>query len=264
MAAFWIRLTGLVLAIGAAGTASGEAALISFADTNFTTNGSASFVSAQKLQITNDYDQAGSAFTDTAFSTADSFAASFTYSLQGIYTHDPAAPQADGIAFVVQSDVRGSSALGPDGGQLGYGGIGPSVAVLFSSWFTDRLRISTGGDILSGPSVPFALGGNPSDTGTVHVAYDALAHLLTVIASPTAGASITLSASVDFAALLGPEAFFGFTGATQIGGSTQTIGDFTVARDVPEPIGLLVVVPGLLSLALVHRKRTPQACASLA
>lgn len=41
---------------------------------------------------------------------------------------------ADGLAFVVHNDKRGTAALGPSGGALGYGKIAPSVALEVDTW----------------------------------------------------------------------------------------------------------------------------------
>jgi len=67
----------------------------------------------------------------------------------------------DGFAFVIHSDSMGSSALGGDGEQLGYGGIANSIAIEFDTWtnvdnqkqsddvFQDHISIHSGG-----PSAP--------------------------------------------------------------------------------------------------------------
>src|SRR5262249_3985595 len=62
------------------------------------------------------------------------FTTSFTFRL-----HDGTDPRADGFAFVIQADPRGTSAIGPAGGGLGYGpdqptgglGVVNSVAIKF-------------------------------------------------------------------------------------------------------------------------------------
>ena len=248
--------SGAVYAIGVfllAGPA--VAAPVSFSGAAWQANGSASIIGPNALQLTNDYDQAGSAFATTRISTAQSFTLGYNYTLSGIYTHDPRAPQADGVGFVLQSSLAGPAALGAIGGQLGYGGIGPSVAVLMRSWFNDRLQISSGGDILSGPSTAYSLGFHTMDAGTVNVTYDALAHLLTATATPAGGVPATLSETVDLSAELGPLAWFGFTGATQVGASTQVIGDLSIATSIPEPAGLAVFAAGLLAMAGLRAPR---------
>src|SRR5262249_45775210 len=51
------------------------------------------------------------------------FTTSFTFRL-----HDGTDPRADGFGFVIQADPRGTAALGPAGGGLGYGPDPPDVA----------------------------------------------------------------------------------------------------------------------------------------
>lgn len=50
---------------------------------------------------------------------------------------DGVANGGDGIAFVIQHSDSGNSAIGFDGGQMGYGGISRSVAVEFDMWRND-------------------------------------------------------------------------------------------------------------------------------
>ena len=70
----------------------------------------------------------------------------------------------DGFAFVIHSDSMGSSALGGDGEQLGYGGIANSIAIEFDTWtnvdnqkqsddvFQDHISIHSGGPLLPNSS----------------------------------------------------------------------------------------------------------------
>ncbi len=72
----------------------------------------------------NNLGEARSAFYNTPVS-AGPFTASFIYQAGG-------AMQADGVAFVLQNDSRGLSALGGGGQGLGYSGITPSAAIQFN------------------------------------------------------------------------------------------------------------------------------------
>ena len=47
---------------------------------------------------------------------------------------------ADGFTFVIHNDAAGATALGGAGGSLGYGGITPSVAVEWDTWFNGGLE----------------------------------------------------------------------------------------------------------------------------
>ena len=97
--------------------------------TGLTTNGSAS-LSGTSLQLTNGgLDEAGSAFYASPVN-IQSFNTDFKFQLTN--------PAADGFTFTIQN--AGPTAVGGDGGYLGYGGIGKSVAVKFDLYQTIATR----------------------------------------------------------------------------------------------------------------------------
>jgi hypothetical protein len=102
--------------------------------TGFTLVGTAA-VNGAGVQLTSATSQAGAAWAGTQQSVASGFSASFQFQI----TPDAAADElADGLAFVIQADTRGASALGGGGGDIGYAGtttgITNSLAVEFDTY----------------------------------------------------------------------------------------------------------------------------------
>ena len=94
------------------------------ATSQLTLNGNAN-ISGSNLDLTDGgYSEAGSAFSNKAVDTA-SFQTSFDFQVEETYTY----PLADGFTFTIQGN--NPQALGNGGGDLGYGGIGNSVAIKF-------------------------------------------------------------------------------------------------------------------------------------
>lgn len=73
--------------------------------------------------------QAGSAFTTRKIAFGPRFVFGTFFQFQMI---NPDSQASDGMAFVIHTE--GPSAIGSDGGSLGYGGITPSIAVEFDTW----------------------------------------------------------------------------------------------------------------------------------
>jgi len=134
----------------------------------------------------------------------------------------------DGIAFVMQN--TGVTAIGPDGGGLGYGGtsggIGKSVAIKFdifdnSGEGTDSTGIFTNGAAPTVPAVDMTASGvDPKSTHvmSVHMVYDG-ATLTMTITDATTNATFTTSWPINIATTVGAStAYVGFTGGT--GGNT--------------------------------------------
>ena len=152
------------------------------------------------------------------------FEAWFTY-------QDVGGGGADGMAFLLQNDTRGLTALGGNGGSLGLSGITPSAAFEFNIYANNIPGLSfrtggvTGGFAATGP-VNIA-SGNPIRVALFYSVGQATVTLddLTTLASYT-----TTFATGDLPTLLGGEtAFVGFTGADGGTVSTQTITDFHFA-----------------------------------
>ncbi len=200
----------------------------SSAGSSITANGNAAIVGGQ-LQVTPDLtNQAGSAYYSTPLSVGQ-FHTRFDFTIT-------AGPNtADGFTFVVQN--AGANALGVGGGDLGYAGIGSSVAVKFDLYdddgegpdstglYTDGVEpLSAGSVDLTGTGVDLHAG------HTVQADLDYDGTRLTVLLTDTAtGATATQTYTVNIPAVVGAsKALFGFTGGT--GGSTaaQTITSWTV------------------------------------
>jgi fibronectin-binding autotransporter adhesin len=179
--------------------------------------------------------EARSAFFKTAVgvSNTNGFTASFVYTnLSG-----NAANPADGVAFVLQNDPRGSTALGDPGGAFGYGG---NASIVNSGAAELNIFGGAGG----GRGVAFGLNGSiPGNNGTgpvdlsngdpiqVGLVYNGtnrtVVETLTDTITPTNTFTFTYF-GVDFQSLLGGSSgFVGFTGATGGATANQTVSNFT-------------------------------------
>ena len=220
---------------------------ISFSNGTINTNGNVTPVisnAGSTLELTdNNLSEAASWFATNKVAIG-SFTASFDYQ---------ATPQggglADGIAFILQDDPRGSSALGGNGSSLGYGpaqdatggaAISPSAAVEFN------LYVATSPHV---PGTSFATDGgygsyNPTgnvdfaDTGDeiqVVLNYNgALTETLTDLVNGNTFS--TTYDNVDLAQILGSDtAYVGFSAATGGSESTQTVSNFTFTAEASPP-----------------------------
>jgi hypothetical protein len=186
-----------------------------------TTNGSAA-QAGSALRLTPALrEQAGSAFTTSQvpLGPGGSFSTHFSFQITG-----SGGGGADGLAFLVQNDPNVDAALGGGGGNMGYSGITPSLAVEFDSWAglgdvdANHVGTATNGGVGNGIAIPL---GTALDGGAVFYAwvdYDGLADMLEVRVdtAPLRPVAPTLSqAGIGLAALLGgTTAHVGFTAAT--------------------------------------------------
>jgi uncharacterized repeat protein (TIGR03803 family) len=182
-------------------------------------NGSAALDGA-RLRLTNGgISQAGSAFTATPVN-IDSFTSYFTFQLTNA--------AADGITFAIQS--TGAGALGAYGANLGYGGIGKSVAIKFDLHNNAGEGNNSTGIYVNGapPTVPATdlsirgLNLHSGDAMLAQVAYypGALILQLTDLVTYARWSgefNINIPATVG-----GDTAYVGFTGGT---GSTTAVQD---------------------------------------
>lgn len=190
-------------------------------------NGSTTVTSGGLLQLTGGANnQAGSAFWTTPVNIA-AFTTNFTFQLTN--------PVADGFTFTIQN--AGVTALGGNGGDLGYGptslkvttgGIANSVAVKFDFFNNNNEGSDSTGYYLNGvvPTVPAVdMTGSgvvllSGDTMTAQLAYDGTSLKLTLTDTVT-GKVFNYSAAVNIPGTVGAStAYVGFTGGT--GGSTAT------------------------------------------
>jgi hypothetical protein len=195
-----------------------------------TTNGSAMITGDPYLQLTNGQtDQAGSAFADVK-QDITSFANNFSFQLVN--------PNADGFTFCIQDGA--ATALGPDGGGLGYGpghtggtgGIANSVAVKFDLYDNQGEGADSTGIYINGAaptnvgSVDLGPSGIDLHSGHIfNVGMNYFSHVLTVVLTDTnTGMSNTQAYPIDIATTLGAStAYVGFTGATGSLTATQNI-----------------------------------------
>jgi hypothetical protein len=205
-----------------------------FSSTGLALNGSAT-LNGTRLRLTNGgKTEAGSGFYTTPLN-VQSFTTDFSFQLTN--------PNADGIAFVIQ-DV-GTTALGPAGGSLGYGGTGgivSSIAVKFDLYNNAGEGPNSTGLYLNGsaPTIPATpLGGNvklhSGDVFNVQITYDGTTLTMTITDANTPADTFTTSWAVNIPGTVGAStAYVGFTGGS--GGETaiQDILDWTFTSGAPQ------------------------------
>ena len=178
-------------------------------------NGNANF-SGSDLDLTDGgFSEAGSAFTNKAFDTA-AFKTSFDFQVKEAST----SPLADGFTFTIQGNSP--QALGNGGGDLGYGGIGNSVAIKFDYYNnagegTDSTGLFEDGAYPDVPAIDLSgTGVNISSGDVMNVAMSYNGSTLNVtITDLFTNASASQSYSVNIPAVVGSQnAFVGFTGGT--------------------------------------------------
>ncbi len=194
-----------------------------------------------RLQLTNgNTDEAGSAFYTTPIDIRN-FTTDFTFQLSDA--------MADGITFTLQNSAAGATALGPEGGGLGYGpdtpggsgGILNSVAVKYDLYNNDgegddSTGLYTGGASPTVPATDMTSSGvilNNGDTMAVHITYDGTTLTMT-ITDQSVNATFTTSWPVNIpTAIGGNTAYAGFTGGTGGETASQKIESWTFASTPP-------------------------------
>ncbi|APR87597.1 PE-PGRS family protein [Minicystis rosea] len=167
--------------------------------------------------------QRGSAFVSAPFP----FPAGTSFHAFFRFRSGPSSGGADGLVFVIQSN--NNNALGANGGDLGYGGIGQSVGIEFDTYqngwdpSANHVALLFDGDThnhVASAAPPFTIAGN--QTTYAWIDYDGVAKQIQVFVaqSATKPAMPVLSAAADIKAHLGTQAWVGFTGST--GGTTNS------------------------------------------
>lgn len=206
------------------------AGFANFAPVNTNGHGTALGASDDKMALTltdGGADEAASDFAKPP-QRVGGFVAAFTYRATRLGGGDPGG--ADGLAFVLQNDPQGVLALGDRsaGSALGYGGKTPiarSAAFLLNIFNTSGAAVVTNG---AAPSY--------GDTDTVDLrsgrpirvtlAYDGQT-LTETFRDQATGDTFTNQDDVDIpAAVGGPTAFVGFSGASGMQTARQTVSDF--------------------------------------
>jgi hypothetical protein len=129
---------------------------------------------------------------------------------------------ADGFTFVLQNSPNGVWALGANGANLGYAGIGSSVAIKFdlyndSGEGNDSTGFYVNGAAPTMPSVDMTTSGVNLRSGNIlhaHVTYDGTTLVLTLTDTVT-GANFTTSTPINIPSTVGSNtAYVGFTAST--------------------------------------------------
>ena len=130
------------------------------------------------------------------------------------------------MTFAIQNASPGIWAVGGNGGRLGYGGIGSSVAVKFDLYSnagegSDSTGFYTDGAVPTVPAVDMTSSGVNLHSGDIlhaHITYDGTTLTLTLTDTVTS-ASFTYAQAINIPTIVGANtAYVGFTGGT--GGST--------------------------------------------
>lgn len=189
---------------------------------NLIFNGNAAAVNGAMQLTPAEANRRGSAFFRTPMTVnADvSFRTQFQFRLSG--GQGPGG--ADGITFMLQNADAGTGALGGDGGSLGYGGIGNSLAIEFDSYRSGWDGEDNAVSVLLGGVVETPLGGsvlpgvdlNSGQAFTAWVDYNGATNRLDVYLSTSGNKPATplLSRTVDLAQIVGTRSFVGFSGGT--------------------------------------------------
>jgi len=161
----------------------------------------------------------GAAWRTQPVSLTRSFQMRFSFSLES-----DTIPQADGIAFVIQTD--GTKALGAWASGVGYFGL-DGVASVIQTYTNNHLGLSLDGNPFSAKAAPADLGNARRVTGTEVVSYDAVNHVMSMqgqIEVDGSAYDVSDSMPANLASLLGSDtATIGFTGGTGWITSTQRV-----------------------------------------
>jgi len=192
---------------------------------------------AARLTLTNGgASEAGSTFYTTPVN-VQAFTNDFSFQLSSAV--------ADGFTFTIQS--ASPTALGPDGGNLGYGTVmGPSVAVKFDLFSNSGEGADSTGEYSAGakpttPALDLTTSGvdlHSGDVMNVHMTYDGTTLAMT-ITDPTAGKSFSASWPLNIPTLVGSStAYVGFTAGTGGSSATQEIltWNYAVGTSTKAPI----------------------------
>jgi beta-glucanase (GH16 family) len=221
------------------------------------TNGSA-FVGGKGVTLTTATNsQAGSAWNSTPINLSQNFNMTFM-------TYFGTAGGADGIDFVLQKDVRGTTALGFPGGDKGYAGapgITPSVAFDLESYGGNgTLQVLEDGNTTStcgyaGSACPYVFASNISNQmeHTYQVVWNAAAKTLTLIFD----GSVVMVYNRDLInAVFGGSSsvYYGFTAAT--GGSNNLQYVYEVGCAMPTSTFTATFTPTVTATATLTYSRT--------
>jgi glucose/arabinose dehydrogenase len=188
---------------------------------NLALNGDASGTGTSLRLVPDNMNSGGSAFFKQALGIGDgtSFSTEFTFQLSGTQGTNGA----DGFVFMLQNSPNGLTSLGAVGGELGYGGIGKSIAIEFDTYQNEfdtnnnNISILRDGNVAT-PIItaPAAFDLNSGNSLTAWVDYTSTTKILAVFLadSNTKPATAALTTNIDLTTVLGERAYLGFSGAT--------------------------------------------------
>ena len=214
--------------------------------------GSASVLGNGDLQLTNDFGQAGAAWVTSPLSTANSFSATFSFSLQTLNF----IPMADGVALVLQNQGT-NNVVGSGGGDIGYTGLN-GVGSIIQTWDNNKTGLNTDGNASNTKSAPTNLGAANLVMGTETVTYNALTHVLAMNGTLNVDGtlySVSDNANIDLISQFGPSMYIGFTGGTGLSEADQRITSFNVAP-VPIPAAIWLFGSALTGLVTLGRRKS--------
>ena len=201
----------------------------------WTTNQSGTFTTAEigqgLLTLTDGANNEARSFFCNTPQGVGGFGASFTYQAGGN-------KGADGIAFILQRDPRGATALGAGGGNLGVSGISPSFELEFNIYSGSGDGLGYG-VFVNGNIGPNASPGNINLGGGhpigVTLFYDGQATLSLTFTDTVASAFFRTNLNVGSVTntVGGGTAFVGFSGGTGGANSIQTVTNFTFIGALP-------------------------------
>jgi hypothetical protein len=281
--------TRLILATAAAtvfALQSQAGTIISYSDFSSTSGltlvGSAT-TSSNQLELTPaSTSQSGAAYSTTGvpLGASDTFSTTFQFQFTNTGGIDPA----DGITFVLAASPTG---LGTGGGDIGYGGVGNSVAIEFDTYdngssdgdSSNHVAIDEDGHIDDGTSqsdqnlvnvygisncgftkTPGCMSNGDIWTATISYNGTNLAMTLWDTTGESSPFTVYTSQALNISSLLGTNtAFVGFTAGTGSGFEQQDILNWQLSNTAtlnaaPEPSTLGLVIVGVAGIALAKRR----------
>ena len=222
--------------------------------------GSATMIGSD-LQLNSDYGQAGAAWVAAPLSTAHSFSASFSFSLQSLNVY----PMADGITLTLQN--QGDNVVGEGGGNVGFNGLN-GVGSVVQTWFNNTAGLNIVGDAYLTNAAPADMGAATLVLGTQTVTYNASTSLLSMVGTLNVDGTlydvsdtIGINLSDRFGSSL--PLYIGFTGGTGASLADQRITSFTLSP-VPEPEEWAMMLLGFGMVGYQIKRKQKKAAAAVA
>jgi len=211
--------------------------------------------------------QSGTAYSNSAVSMNSTTAFSTAFEFKVTSDRDSTLGATDGFAFLLQN--VGVTALGTGSENLGFGGLNPSVAVVFRGRGPSRIGVAIDGVDPSDTPSKLLPGFYTGAEGAFYdknefawIDYDPLTQLLSVFLSDTSTKPLTalMSSTVDIFGDLGSQAYVGFSAGNGGAFGTQDILNWSftsteVQASVPEPASIALMGIALAGLAATRRRK---------